>query len=176
VTLADARTVNRTVSSVLRPDAKPPFCLMVPNIETYVETSSLEQLSYEIGGELALALRSFPVKNSLDYALSFWPEGPTAAEREGSHQQVVVEVEDRYRRSVTARLKTPNSYDFTVAAALSGAAALLRAPERLTGVLSPSEVISQGDLTAYLDAKACEIFLAFRGFKPQVDAQQQSFP
>lgn len=150
MTLADARFVNSTVNAVLYPEPRGPVNVLVPNIETYVEASSLEQLSYELGGELALALRTFPLKGSMEYALSLWPEGPAAGERDTSRQQVVVELEDRYRRIVEARLSAPNSYDFTVAAAL-GAASRLASPDHdLRGLLNPSAVVTDKVLKSYL--------------------------
>lgn len=160
MSLADARTVNSTVNDELYRGSAPD--LSVPNIETYVEASSLEQLSYEVGGELALALRTFPLKGSVDYALSFWPEGPATSERDASRQQVVVEVEDRYRLTIKARLSAPNSYDFTVAAALAAATALPGSAH--TGLLGPSKVVEKLQLDAYLKPNAYDTKTTLHGF------------
>jgi short subunit dehydrogenase-like uncharacterized protein len=151
MTLADAKTVEQTLG------------VAVPNVETYVEATSLEQLSYELGGEMALLLRSFPVRRSLDYALSFWPEGPTRDERHSSSAQVVVELEDRYRRAVLARLLTPNTYDFTVKSALAIATKLLVAAPA-AGVLSPSRVLGLAELEA-TDPSAFKNVVETRGFR-----------
>jgi short subunit dehydrogenase-like uncharacterized protein len=159
MTLADARSVNSTVNDVL-PNVQ--VSTLVPNIETYVEASSLEQLTYELGGEMALALRTFPLKGSVDYALSFWPEGPPTSERNASRQQVVVEVEDRYRRTIKARLSAPNSYDFTVAAALAAATALQGSLHR--GLLGPSKVVEKSRLDAYLKPNAYDTKITLHGF------------
>lgn len=163
MTLADARSVNSTVNDALYPDAVPQ--ISVPNIETYVEASSLEQLSYEVGGEMALALRTFPLKGSMDYALSFWPEGPASQERDASRQQVVVEVEDRYRRIIKARLSAPNSYDFTVVAALSAAASL--PGSTMSGLLGPGKLVKKAQLDECLSASAYDVEFTCHGFGAQ---------
>lgn len=170
MTLADSRFVNATVNAVLNPGRRASSNLLVPNIETYVEASSLEQLSYELGGELALALRTFPLKNSLEYALSLWPEGPAAGERDSSSQQVVVELEDRYRRIIEARLSTPNSYDFTVAAGLSAASRLTTANHGLEGLLSPGQVVTIAHLEDFLPPRL-KSAAARRERRPQLDAR-----
>jgi len=151
MTLADAKIVKDTLGGD------------VPNVETYVEASSLEQLSYEFGGEMAFALRSIPMRRSLDYALSFWPEGPSEDERRAASAQVVVELEDRYRRAIVARLLTPNSYDFTVKSALEIARRLLNSPSRF-GVLSPSAILELPDLKR-LDPDAFREVFQTRGFR-----------
>lgn len=109
----------------------------IPNAETYVEASAIERLSFELGGELALALRSRPLKSMLARAADFFPEGPPAEERSESPQQVVVELEDRYRAGVQIRLRTENSYDFTVRAALLAADLLRKGRAGVTGFQSP---------------------------------------
>lgn len=110
----------------------------VPNVEAYLEASSIERMAYELGGEFSLALRSKPVKLVLDRVLALWPEGPRAEERDEGRQQVVVEIEDRYRRGVEARLSTQNSYDFTVDKALELCETLCTTSSGELGVVSPA--------------------------------------
>jgi short subunit dehydrogenase-like uncharacterized protein len=172
MTLADSQTVGSTAERVYGdlPDNN------VTNIETYVEASSLEQLTYDVAGEFALALRSWPLKTSMDYLLGFWPEGPRDEERDATRQQVVVEVEDRYARSVRARLSTPNSYDFTVTAALATARLLLGPRKGLNGFLSPSEVFTSNDADEDTQLESwrkqafagCQARLATRGLRKNV--------
>jgi saccharopine dehydrogenase (NAD+, L-lysine-forming) len=138
VTLADLLTVGATAQQAWDRAAWEVQPAVTPNVETYVEASSLERFAYELGAEFALALRSQPVKGLLDKALSLWPEGPDEDERNESGQLVAVEVEDRYRRSVEMRLTTRNSYDFTVQAALTVVECLRYRPESWRGFLSPA--------------------------------------
>ena len=173
ITLADAVTVNATVTDALNSGSN--VRVAVPNVETYVEATSLEQFAYELGSEFSLPLRTFPLKCSLDYALSFWPEGPTEDDRRDYHQQVVVEVEDRYRRGVSARLLTPNSQDFTVAAALTAANLLLTDRRGETGFLAPSQIVTQQAFDKYLPAKACHTITTTHGSRSSVTSSQ-SFP
>jgi short subunit dehydrogenase-like uncharacterized protein len=169
MTLADSQTIEITARDVLSLSPKFRVC----DVETYVEASAIEQLTYEVAGEFALALRSWPLRPSMDYVLGFWPEGPGNDERDASRQQVVVEVEDRYRRSVVARLSTPNSYDFTVSAALTTAVLLTR-PHALAGFLSPSQVLKPDNLRdALMD---CRGRLTTHGFKRNIVDLPQAWP
>jgi short subunit dehydrogenase-like uncharacterized protein len=142
LSLADTLTAGATAARAFRGRWEP--AQSVPNVEAYLEASSLERTAYELGGEFALALRSAPMKLVVDRVLAMWPEGPRAEERDASSQQLVVEVEDRYRRGVELRLATKNSYDFTVDKALELAEALRTTASGERGFVSPAWVLPSG--------------------------------
>lgn len=138
MTLADLLTAGRTAMRAYHHHDT--GRQTVPNVETYVEASSLERAAYEVGGELALALRTRPIERLLSRALDVFPEGPLPDERVQAGQQVVVEVEDRYRRGLHVRLALENSYDFTVRAALEAAWVV----SRIDPVLKSPKIVSPG--------------------------------
>jgi len=142
MSLADTLTAGATAARAFRGRWEP--AQAVPNVEAYLEASSLERTAYELGGEFALALRSGPLKLVVDRVLAMWPEGPRAEERDAASQQLVVEVEDRYRRGVELRLSTKNSYDFTVDKALELAETLRTTRSGERGVVSPAWVLPSG--------------------------------
>lgn len=178
MTLADLLTAGRTALETYRVAAGLPVVDAVapgelpkprsaPNVETYVEASSIERLAYEIGGELALALRTRPLKSLLERALDVLPEGPHPDERVQAGQQVVVEVEDRYRRGLHVRMALENSYDFTVRASMEAAHVVSQIdPDTLQKPLlvSPARVPGVEQLDRFLENY--DIHLAYRGLRP----------
>jgi saccharopine dehydrogenase (NAD+, L-lysine-forming) len=142
MSLADTLTAGATAARAFRGSWEP--AQAVPNVEAYLEASSLERFAYELGGEFSLALRSRPVKLMLDRVLAMLPEGPRAEERDESRQQLVVEVEDRYRRGAELRLSTKNSYDFTVEKALELAETLRATKSAEHGFVSPAWLLPSG--------------------------------
>ncbi|HTQ03393.1 MAG TPA: saccharopine dehydrogenase NADP-binding domain-containing protein [Polyangiaceae bacterium] len=152
----------------------------VPNVEAYLEASSLERMAYELGGEFALALRSQPLKLVVDRVLAMWPEGPGAEERDEARQQVVVEIEDRYRRGVVARLSTQNSYDFTVQKALELCETLRTTHSDERGVVSPAWVLRSGILHDDETSGSTETWgdwqLEYRGLPRRREAQPGARP
>ncbi len=142
MSLADTLTAGATAARAFRGHWEP--AQAVPNVEAYLEASSLERTVYELGGEFSLALRGGPLKLVVDRVLAMWPEGPRAEERDQTTQQIVVEVEDRYRRGVELRLATKNSYDFTVDKALELAETLCTTKSEERGFVSPAWVLPSG--------------------------------
>jgi len=159
LTLADAHTVGFTAARLWSPpkEAKP---VSVPNVETYVEASALEHATYEAAGNFSLALRSRPLKGMLDRALGAWPEGPSAEERAKYQQELVVELEDRFRRAVILRLVMPNSYDFTAQAALLVAKRVAGATPPHVGFVSPAQAFPS---TAPVELRDCQLTVTSRG-------------
>jgi short subunit dehydrogenase-like uncharacterized protein len=154
MSLADTLTAGATAARTFRGRWEP--AQAVPNVEAYLEASGLERMAYELGGELSLALRSGPLKLVVDRVLAMWPEGPRAEERDETTQQLVVEVEDRYRRGVELRLSTKNSYDFTVDKALDLAETLRTTKSAERGFVSPAWVLPSGIIDGDAESGATE--------------------
>lgn len=88
----------------------------VPNIEVYAEAGALERSLYQLGAWLAEPFRLAPWQGLLDLQARAWPEGPSEAERSAAQRVIVAEAEDRWRRRICARMRTPDGYNFTRAA------------------------------------------------------------
>jgi short subunit dehydrogenase-like uncharacterized protein len=85
----------------------------VPNIEAYLEAPLWMRSAYGMASALMAPLQASPARRALDALSALWPDGPSEAERAATPKVIVAEVEDPWRRIVSARLHTPNVYTFT---------------------------------------------------------------
>jgi saccharopine dehydrogenase (NAD+, L-lysine-forming) len=109
----------------------------VPNIEVYAEAGALERGLYQLGAWFAEPLRLAPCQRLLDLQAYAWPEGPSAAERSAASRVIVADAEDRWRRRICARMRTPDGYSFTCAATVAIAQRVL-AGEIRAGFQTPA--------------------------------------
>ena len=85
----------------------------IPNIEAYLEADVIRRSAYQAMSFIAEPMRLAPVQGMLGLLAKAWPEGPSEEQRAATPKIIVAEAEDPYRRTVTARLYTPNVYTFT---------------------------------------------------------------
>ena len=97
----------------------------IPNIEVYTEAGAMARNFFALCGWLAGPMRSPPWRLLMEAQARLWPEGPSAAKRDGTPRVIVAEVEDRWRRKAISRLHTPDGYSFTPVAALAVAGRIL---------------------------------------------------
>jgi short subunit dehydrogenase-like uncharacterized protein len=109
----------------------------VPNIEVYAEAGPVERGLYQLGAWLAEPLRLAPWQHLLDLQARAWPEGPSEAQRSAASRVIVADVEDRWRRRICARMRTPDGYSFTRAATVAIAQRVL-AGEVRAGFQTPA--------------------------------------
>jgi short subunit dehydrogenase-like uncharacterized protein len=98
----------------------------IENIDAYVEVSSLERSALQAAARMAWLVRNPLSQTLLQTQVELLPEGPSPDEAERGGRAVVVEADDRSGRTVCSRLRTPEAYRFTAAAALAIAARVLR--------------------------------------------------
>jgi len=91
----------------------------IPNIEAYLEADLIARSTYQALSLVAEPLRLPPVQAMLNVMARAWPDGPSEARRAATPKIVVAEAEDAYRRTVSARLYTPNVYTFTYYAVIA---------------------------------------------------------
>lgn len=111
----------------------------IPNIEAYSHVAPAEAFAFQVGSWFAEPLRLPPVKSIVELLISLAPEGPSAARRIGSHNVIIAEAEDPWRRSTCARLTTPDGYSCTPEIAL-GIASRVLAGEFREGFQTPARV------------------------------------
>ena len=111
----------------------------IPNIEVYAEASLYGRTLYQVCSWFAGPMRTTPYRKLLELQAQLWPAGPSAERREAAPRVIVAEAEDRWRRKVWARLRTPDGYDFTIPAALAVAERVL-AGEVREGFRTPAGV------------------------------------
>ena len=142
-----------------------------PNVEAYVEATTLESWLCEAASQVAIPLQMQPWKEISRRWLGLWPNGPGREERDVSSQIVVAEVEDRYQRCVRGRLETDNSYDFTVRVVAEIAQALVSSDAPLVGGLfTPQQACRHIDKRD-VDRKIADRILGKRGPQLVVPAQ-----
>jgi len=113
------------------------FTTGIPNIEVYAEANAPERAFYQLGAWFAEPLRLAPWQRLLDLQAWVWPEGPSEVERSAGQRVIVAEAEDRWRRQICARMRTPEGYSFTQAAAV-GIAQRVLAGEVRSGFQTPA--------------------------------------
>jgi short subunit dehydrogenase-like uncharacterized protein len=111
----------------------------IPNIEAYAHFAPAEALAYQVGSWFAEPLRLPPVKSIVESLISMAPDGPSAVRRTGTHNVIIAEAEDPWRRSTCARLTTPDGYSCTPEIALGIASRVLSGVFR-EGFQTPARV------------------------------------
>ena len=111
----------------------------IPNIAGFLEADVFTRSAYRLASGLAAPLLAGPARRLLEALPALVPDGPSEAERAATPKVVVAEVEDGYRRVVTARLHTPNVYTFTRHCTIAIAERAL-AGEVRAGFRTPAEV------------------------------------
>ncbi len=111
----------------------------IPNIEVYAEAGTVRRGVYQLGAWLAEPLRLAPWQTALAMQARLWPEGPSEVERSSRGRVIVAEAEDRWRRLVHVRMRTPDGYDFTRASSVALAQRVLARDAR-PGFQSPGRV------------------------------------
>ena len=102
----------------------------VPNIEVYMDVGALPRVVAPFSsriGELFQLPRLQPVLRATARIL---PSGPEDDVRKAARQVIVAEAEDSWRRVTSARLTTPDGYDFTAEACVAIAGRLLEGEYR----------------------------------------------
>ncbi len=89
----------------------------IPTLEVYAQADWPVQLAYRAGSSMAPFHQSALGQRLLDLVSQGWPQAPSAAQRQRSGFTLVVEAEDRWRRSRTLRIQTPDGYTVTGATA-----------------------------------------------------------
>lgn len=91
----------------------------IPEIEVYLELLPWERTAFQSSRLVAGCLRSPIVQSFLKARIEALPEGPSLTAVRQVRYAVVAEVEDRTGRLARSRLRTPDGYTFTAAAALT---------------------------------------------------------
>ncbi len=89
----------------------------IPTLEVYAQADWPVQLAYRAGSTMAPFHQSALGQRLLDLVSQGWPQAPSAAQRQRSGFTLVVEAEDRWRRSSTLRIHTRDGYTVTGATA-----------------------------------------------------------
>lgn len=89
----------------------------IPTLEVYAQADWPVQLAYRAGSSMAPLHQSALGQRLLDLVSQGWPQAPSAAQRERSGFTLVVEAEDRWRRSRSLRIQTRDGYTVTGATA-----------------------------------------------------------
>jgi short subunit dehydrogenase-like uncharacterized protein len=97
----------------------------IPNVEACLEVSPWEGLAFLGSRSFAWLLRTPLWQNALKAQAELLPEGPSAAERAWQRRCLVAVAGDAAGRIAASRLQTPESYTFTVIAALAITAKVL---------------------------------------------------
>ncbi|MFC7156797.1 saccharopine dehydrogenase family protein [Halomarina halobia] len=93
----------------------------IPNVEVYATVPAFATGALRRAGTLAPVLGAKPVQGALKRLADATISGPTAEERARSVVRVWGEVEDDEGNRVTARLRTPDTYDLTAETAVEAA-------------------------------------------------------
>ncbi len=86
-------------------------------LEVYAQADWAVQLAYRAGSSMAPLHQSALGQRLLDVLSQGWPQAPSLAQRERSCFILVVEAEDRWRRSRCLRMQTADGYSVTGATA-----------------------------------------------------------
>lgn len=111
----------------------------VGTIDACVEVSAVERAAFQLAARMAWLVRHPLAQVALHTQAELLPEGPSPAPGDGAARAVVVEAEDARGHVVGARLRTPEAYRFTAAAALAIAGRVLRG-ELQPGFQTPARV------------------------------------
>ena len=111
----------------------------INNIETYIEADFISRALYQVSAGVAETLQFASLRRWVDLIAQAWPEGPSERHRQAEKCVVVAEAEDSWRRHGSARLVTPNGYDFTAEAATAIARRVARGDFR-PGFQTPGKV------------------------------------
>ncbi len=111
----------------------------IANIEAYVEANAVERAGLRLAARMARLMRNPLVQTVLQTQAELLPDGPSPQERAHGTRAVVVEAEDPTGRTLCARLRTPEAYRFTAAAALAIATRVAR-NELEPGFQTPANV------------------------------------
>ena len=93
----------------------------IPNIETYAVVPSYAAEVMERTRRVAPVLGMGPVQTALKRLVDVAVSGPSASERARSESRILGQVVDDDGGQVTARLRTPDTYDVTAATAVEAA-------------------------------------------------------
>ena len=128
----------------------------IPNIETYVESTAVVASVLGASRVLGRLLASPAWQAWADSWLELAPPGPTAAERGAHRMAIVAEATDRRGRRVAARLRSPEAYTFTAAAALAVAQRVL-AGDLEVGFQTPARVYGRDFVLGLPDVEREEL-------------------
>lgn len=94
------------------------YTTSVPNIEVYAEANPLERGLYQVGGTFAWLLKTPPWQQWFKMQARMLPATPLNKTQAARKRTIVAEAEDRWRRRIRSRLRTPDGYTFTAITAL----------------------------------------------------------
>lgn len=89
----------------------------IPSLEVYAQADWAVQFAYQAGSSMAPLHQSVLGQRLLNLVSQGWPQAPSAAQRQRSCFTLVVEAEDRWRRSCYLRIQTGDGYSVTGATA-----------------------------------------------------------
>lgn len=135
----------RLCSAVRLPDVVTAFhSTRIGSIEAYYATGPMERAAYQMGAEVAIPMQLWPWRQLLRRQIQSLPEGPTREVRDRMAPVAVVEIEDRYRRTMTATWKTIDPYTFTARAVVALLKRLFFEPCDAKGFIVPSWLLLGG--------------------------------
>jgi short subunit dehydrogenase-like uncharacterized protein len=108
----------------------------VENITVYLRRTKVLQSANTLGKLFGPLLRSQVGQRGLAVLIRSLPKGPSQAERGGNQATIWAEAIDRSGRCVSAKLTTPDPYDFTAHSALEISSRINSLPAPL-GLLTP---------------------------------------
>src|SRR5262249_38359913 len=113
------------------------FTTGVPNIEAYCESDWAQRAVYRVAGAIA----PFP-EDLVRQAADAWPDRPAEESLAAARYSVVVEAEDRWRRTSALRLRLRDGYSTTTETANLIARRVL-AGHRRAGFQTPGRVFGE---------------------------------
>jgi short subunit dehydrogenase-like uncharacterized protein len=117
----------RTCVAVSWPDVYTAFHTTgIPDVEAFLEVEPWQRALVLGSRYFAWLLRAPPWRLALEAQVRALPEGPSAAERARHPRALVVEAADGNGRRTASRLRTPEAYSFTAAAAVEIAVRVLQ--------------------------------------------------
>jgi short subunit dehydrogenase-like uncharacterized protein len=129
------------------------FSTGIPNIGVYVPVSERTQQVYRVTNALGPVLSAAPVKRSLQWAIGQLVDGPDEKQRERGESSFYGEATDG-ETTVRARVRTPESYQFTAASMVEILGRVLDG-EAVPGYQTPSSAFGS-NLVLAIDGCAFE--------------------
>jgi short subunit dehydrogenase-like uncharacterized protein len=116
-----------------------PHTTGISNVEVFLEVSPSERAMFRLSSRLGPLLESAPLRRLLRLPVDLLGDGPTVQRRAASGRVIVAEARDAAGRCARARLRTPDAYGLTAAAALAVVERVLNG-ELYTGFQTPARV------------------------------------
>ncbi len=134
------------------------FTTGIPDIEGYIEANWTDRLTYQVSATAAAWINASVVHTTLRALSLAWPDTPSPTALQRSNYMLVVEAEDRWRRSTALRMQTLNGYAVTELVATDVVQRVF-AGDHKPGFRTPASVYG-GDFILALGCASLELLAA----------------